>query len=249
MSETPRPPLDRGRRAWAIALVFLGAGCFSDPQPSGGDSGTSGGECTPGELGCACGQGDLCLGDLVCEPSIARCIDPDCTPGQADCTCVDGACLAGLVCDRGLCSTPGMGGDSTAGTSMTSAPPVTSGIGTGTAGDDLLTGEVDSTPPLDTGLLDTGILDTGDPGCDVGSCADCFTCATDEDGPCSAPATTCSLTQECGDLQMCSSACEQQSCVEDCCATPMMAAIGWEMVATCVDRVCSTCTVDHNCGL
>lgn len=54
-----------------LALLASAALGCDGPAPSDPD----GGSCTPGSAGCACREGELCDGDLVCDTGLCRGVD------------------------------------------------------------------------------------------------------------------------------------------------------------------------------
>jgi hypothetical protein len=240
-------------RSWTaiaagVIAASLGGGCFSDPAPSGSGAGTTQGDACPiGSLGCPCIDGDACNDDLTCEASVHVCIDPACTPGTDHCLCADGACLAGLACEAGVChpaggtSATGDGGDDDASTAGTAGR--TTGAATTAMGDGGTTGPADDSGPSMT----TGV----DPGCDGLTCPECTECVSKGRGPCNAEASACMDDPPCAQLADCIGNCgpADPSCIDSCCSSPTndLSMVLWTDWMSCVQANCSSCPDESPC--
>ena len=189
-------------RRIAIGLVFL-VGCFKEPDaPVSG--GTSGDECTPGTVLCACLPDNTCNMGLECIPE--GCIPADCDPGNPTCECLvpGDMCTTGWVCIDGLCREDP--GETTMPAMTTASGPDT--MSTTPETSETTPGSTDGgTGPMTSSSASESVtMSTGGPACGVLDCFECLQCSFEEDckpeyDTCEADGPGCGVTLSC--LQTC----------------------------------------------
>ena len=226
--------LHRRMRTWAIGWALLGAGCFTEPVDST-PSTTSDDMCDDGALGCECRDDGTCDAGLACDPAALRCVPEGCQPGEFACTCADGElCMDPLVCEVGICMSPGGGppagpttGDDDASTSGISGATATTGLDPSMTGSD--TG-------AEGGATDDGAMDTGSDGgpgdtgpvvdCNDDTCNGCHSCVDMQPSECEPEVSACELVAGGMTVANCLRDCGLTGfCFDPCCDGASAAAI------------------------
>jgi hypothetical protein len=238
--------------------LLLVAACFGEGDPVA--SGTSGGGCPDGSVGCACYGNGSCDEGLRCASEVDLCIhdDPGCTPGTLGCSCDGDACNDGSVCIGGFCGMGGGGSDtgaSSVGTtasttastaSSTMGDPSTTGIDTGGDTDVMTSGSVSDSLTTDASASTTA-AETGDPF----GCYDCV--EAQKVGPCAQQWNECSMTDcatmvdEYNGCLLSGFSCGQQICESYCGNGQPLYCGTYETFADCTQEHCSDVCVELGC--
>lgn len=241
------------RRLGAVGLATLFAllsGCFS--EPTGGETGATGGDCDEGSFGCECLAG-ACEPELVCTPSNI-CIAENCTPGTAICECDDqGRCGPGLECTTNVCLPMGGTTITTTSTDSNTATTSTSTTGSSTMPTTMPADTETSTtdPDTETSTTDPDTTDTTgvttDPpeSCPDSeeTCADCFSCT--QSNECEPQHADCTGEPGCITIVACMQGCAVDGlCFDNCCMGETGAAVSAALALqacredTCISGAC-----------
>jgi hypothetical protein len=229
------------RRVSLVLLLGL-AGCFEDVEPGA----STDGDCTPGEVLCACAPGGECNGELLCVPE--GCIPNNCDPGNPMCQCMQpgDACVQGWSCVMGLCH-PEM--SSTSGMTTTMPPTSSTTASTSTTAAEDTTASMGDTTAVQETSEDSGMPSTTTgPACVAPeTCEGCAQCAiadscTELRDECLDDAVTCGPVLGC--LQDCleGPVMAQMMCFAECdCPSGGMVLVG---LVDCVFNICDDACIN-----